>query len=77
MLNTYSYRIAAQAQIVGSYPENPCDRCQRGKGPFEECIVVGGTPEREGTQLKTWLGGGCANCFFHNDTEHCCFRSEI
>ncbi|KAG4434520.1 hypothetical protein IFR05_009989 [Cadophora sp. M221] len=56
---------AALGQSRGETPSNPCGRCiqGKGKGPFQNCIVVPGE-----------FSGACCNCWYYDDGWECSLR---
>jgi hypothetical protein len=64
------YKKCQQSAMVayqrGSVAPRPCDSCQRGCGPFKQCIVI-----------PNWTKGACANCRHRDKAARCTFRIEL
>jgi hypothetical protein len=57
---------AVAAQVAGEVNEFPCRHCDRGNGPFTECVSVYG-----------FLNGSCANCHYNSSGRRCSLRGLL
>ena len=48
---------------VGTIRRPMCEHCEKGYGPFTECVVVAGQ-----------IGGSCSNCHYNSEGNRCSFR---
>ncbi|TAQ90547.1 hypothetical protein B7494_g1100 [Chlorociboria aeruginascens] len=61
-LNRSSNYEAVIAQRVGQINSVKCKHCQKGSGPFVDCVSF------------DHLGPSCANCHYNNEASRCSFR---
>jgi hypothetical protein len=67
---TQRYEKSKQSAMVayrrGSIAPIQCDSCQRGLGPYKQCIII-----------PNWMKGSCANCRHSDKASLCSFRSKF
>lgn len=59
-------------QVTGEKSPHPCDRCQKGKGPFKGCYVISSKAPLAERQVIT----GCANCYYKCNNTYCNLRNR-
>jgi hypothetical protein len=62
-LQRNSNRESYLAQCIGAVQTAPCKSCNKGQGPWKDCVVVPG-----------FLNGSCANCHFGGEGTRCSLR---
>lgn len=62
--------VAARAHLAGHEPAQPCAQCQRGRGPFTQCIVA------ERPSGDPFFKGSCTNCCFTGNQHGCSLKRK-
>jgi hypothetical protein len=52
-------------QLTGTLAHTPCERCLRGLGPFQDCVVS-----------EVCGLGTCANCYYGSKRQRCNLRNK-
>jgi hypothetical protein len=53
-------------QLTGTIADTPCERCLRGLGPFQGCVVS-----------EVCGRGTCGNCYYGSKRERCNLRNMV